>query len=394
MASQIKDSCRGDGTSPQRLRDTERMVPETPSLQLAASAARTTPAHPCQAAIYQSGPASIGKATKVARITVKGQNCRRDWRHHLCRLDTGEDQPLSSLYARRRRVHQATAHVLLAPAENLHGTTRARPATTSADAFLSVQPSAPPAHHTNASQLQAQAAEVEGAAVDQAPKYPEEERGDSTDPHADAQLSAVNDGRRSFSERADLRWQEVHEHSRADWRGCRRDWRHHLYRLDTGEDQPRYSLGDRRRSVHQAIAHVLLAPAETLHGTTRARAATTSAGAFRSVQPSAPSVVRSMSSQLPAQAAWITGAAVQQPPKSPVHEDEDNAWLHAAAQLFAVSDKLRSIYECTEFRGEEAGEERRAGQCCLIRKAVANVAATGASITCPLEESPPPPTWI
>ncbi|XP_077512982.1 uncharacterized protein LOC144124207 [Amblyomma americanum] len=61
MASQIKGRCRGDGTSPQRLRDTERMVPETPSLQLAASAASTTPANPCQAAICQSGPASIGE---------------------------------------------------------------------------------------------------------------------------------------------------------------------------------------------------------------------------------------------------------------------------------------------------------------------------------------------
>ncbi|KAK8757237.1 hypothetical protein V5799_000061 [Amblyomma americanum] len=61
MASQIKDSCRGDGTSPQRLRDTERVVLETPSLQLAASTASPTPAHPCQAAIYQSGPANIGE---------------------------------------------------------------------------------------------------------------------------------------------------------------------------------------------------------------------------------------------------------------------------------------------------------------------------------------------
>ncbi|KAK8778964.1 hypothetical protein V5799_019695 [Amblyomma americanum] len=144
---------------------------------------------------------------------------RRDWCHHLYRLDTGEDQPLSSLAHRTRRVHQAIARVLLAPAETLHGTTRARAATTSAGAFLSVQPSVPSVDHSSSSRVQAQAAEVEGAAIEQAPRYPEEERGNSTDPHADAQLFAVNDGRRSFSERADLRWQEVHEHSRADWRG-------------------------------------------------------------------------------------------------------------------------------------------------------------------------------
>ncbi|XP_077511943.1 uncharacterized protein LOC144122816 [Amblyomma americanum] len=145
---------------------------------------------------------------------------RRGWCQQLYRLDTGEVQPRSSFAHRTRRVHQAIAHVLLAPAETLHGTTRARPATTSAGAFLSVQPSVPSVDHSSSSRVQAQAAEVEGAAVEQAPKYPEEERGDSTDPHADAQLFAVNDGQRSFSERADLRWQEVHEHCRADWRGC------------------------------------------------------------------------------------------------------------------------------------------------------------------------------
>ncbi|XP_077512979.1 uncharacterized protein LOC144124204 [Amblyomma americanum] len=67
---------------------------------------------------------------------------------------------------------------------------------------------------------QAQLAGVTSAAVEQTPECPVgKEDGDSTDPDADAQLSAVSPNLRSTCEGTDPRWEEVGEQRRADRRG-------------------------------------------------------------------------------------------------------------------------------------------------------------------------------
>ncbi|XP_077512378.1 uncharacterized protein LOC144123425 [Amblyomma americanum] len=223
MDRRLKDRCRVCVTSPPRLREGDnRFAPETRSGQLAFAAASRTPVHPFQAAIDLSGAANNDTTTHIAKIIGEHQISRRDRLRHLFCLYGDEDHHRPSIADRGWCNHQAMGDVRGAPIETLHATTSARAATTLICAFQSEQPSSPSAHLSSFSKLQEQSAGFTGAAVEQTPEAPEEEDGDSTHPHADAQLFAVIDEVRSACECTGIRWEEVGQH-RADRRarcGC------------------------------------------------------------------------------------------------------------------------------------------------------------------------------